>query len=138
MIHVSDMSNKRIPRPTLRRIITAATGAAIALPPAALHAHAVIVAATPAVGADVAPGELDIRLEFNSPIDLDRSRLALRNPDNAQVPVVPASGGAALGANVLAGQARVGVPGRWTVHWQVLSSDGRITRGDIPFVVRPR
>ncbi|TAI60323.1 copper resistance protein CopC, partial [Bradyrhizobium sp. Leo170] len=27
-------------------------------------------------------------------------------------------------------------PGAWRLRWQVLSVDGHITRGDIPFTVR--
>ncbi|HEY1329345.1 MAG TPA: copper resistance CopC family protein [Casimicrobiaceae bacterium] len=133
MILVSDMWNKRAPPPPLRRVLAAAAGAALV--PLVAYAHAIVIAASPAAGAEVAAGDLDIRLEFNSRIDPDRSRLALRDPENRMQPVDPRPSDA---PNVLAGHARVATPGRWTVHWQVLSRDGHITRGDIPVTVHRR
>ena len=132
MILGSDMWNKRIP---VRRVLATLTGAAVGVVPIAAHAHAVVIAATPAVSADVAAGDLDIRLEFNSRIDAKRSRLTLQDPDNQSHAIDPRP---AVAPNVLAGHARVVMPGRWTVHWQVLSSDGHITRGDIAVMVHSR
>lgn len=133
MILVSDMVDKQpVPR-MLRPMIAAALFAAFAWP-AEASAHAVIVDANPAVGGAVSMGDLDIRLQFNSRIDRERSRLALQNPDRRPVSVVAVTDA----PNVLAGRARIDRPGQWTLHWQVLSRDGHITRGDIPFVARSR
>jgi len=43
-------------------------------------AHAIVVSAQPAMNATVAPGDLDVRIEFNSRIDAKRSRLELVAP----------------------------------------------------------
>jgi methionine-rich copper-binding protein CopC len=125
-------SDTRTARPPFTRIVRALMGVAIAFAPALVYPHAIVVAATPPPGADVTAGELDLRLEFNSRIDHGRSQLVLRNADNVQLPVVAKPSA----ANVLVGHVRISTPGRWTLHWQVLSTDGHITRGDIAFVVR--
>src|SRR4051794_28254288 len=44
-------------------------------------AHAVVVSATPAINAPIAPGDLDVRVQLNSEIDRKRSRLLLQAPD---------------------------------------------------------
>lgn len=86
------------------------------------------------MNAVVPSGDLVIVLEFNSRIDRARSRLALQAPDGT-VHAVTLSDSP---ANVLGGHADAGEGGAWILQWQVLSQDGHITRGDIPFSVRPR
>jgi methionine-rich copper-binding protein CopC len=95
-------------------------------------AHAIIVASTPAVDATVRGAQVPIKLKFNSRIDRDRSRLALIASDGSSMPLaldpdVPPDG--------LAATAKGLAPGRYRLRWQVLSVDGHITRGDIPFRV---
>jgi len=95
--------------------------------------HAIIVSSQPAAGATVAEGALAIHLRFNSRIDHSRSRLTLLAPDGGQqaltaVPESPADG--------LDAEAKALSTGQWRLRWQVLSVDGHITRGDIPFSVR--
>ena len=80
----------------------------------------------------VLPGELEIRLDFNSRIDQKRSRLSLQRPDGGEVAVALVPGGA---SGVLAGRAQVAEEGRWKLRWQVLSLDGHITRGEVSFSV---
>lgn len=101
--------------------------------PVSALAHAAVLSSRPAPNALVAPGELSFQLQFSSRVDAARSRLTLIAPDHAktQVPFAERSPG------VLSGQARVGTPGRWTLRWQVLSVDGHVTRGDVPFTVDP-
>ena len=96
-------------------------------------AHAIVVAARPAMNSTVAVRNLDVRVEFNSRIDVKRSRLALAAPNATVTPIE-----LELNAppNVLAGRARTAIAGRWTVRWQVLSVDGHITQGEITFFVR--
>ena len=115
---------RRIGKPTL--IV------AIGLAPAIAFAHAIVVSAMPAVDARVPPGPLHIRLEFNSRIDLDRSRIMLQGPDNADRPVALSHDAP---AGTLAGSAHLTLTGPWKLRWQVLSTDGHITRGEIPFQV---
>src|SRR5262245_51023182 len=63
-------------------------------------AHAVVLAATPAAEQHVAPGKLAIRIEFNSRIDKERSRLQLIGPDGAKLDVAIEPEGA---PNVISG-----------------------------------
>ena len=104
--------------------------ACITLAPAA-GAHAIVVASFPARNASVTVGDLTLRLEFNSRIDIQRSRVTLHGPDGREFTVHLESGGKPA---ELVGQARLTVAGTWTLRWQVLAIDGHITRGDIVFV----
>lgn len=94
--------------------------------------HAIVESSQPAANAVVSPGELRVRLQFSSRIDIARSRLVLIAPDGRQTTL-------ALGADdkpgVVSATTRVSAEGRFTLHWQVLSLDGHVTRGDIPFRV---
>ncbi|MGJ4887247.1 copper resistance CopC family protein [Bradyrhizobium sp. HKCCYLRH3099] len=101
--------------------------------PATASAHAIIVSSQPASGATIDKEALAIRLRFNSRIDHARSRLKLKAPDGAEQALTPA---ADAPADEIDAQARALSPGAWHLQWQVLSVDGHITRGDIPFTVR--
>jgi len=114
-------------------ILLGVSAAVIALPPGIARAHAIIVAAQPAMNSTVARGELEIRLDFNSQIDRKRSRLSLQRPDGSEIIVALAPYGP---AGVLAGQAQATLSGSWKLRWQVLSLDGHITRGEVRFFVR--
>jgi hypothetical protein len=102
----------------------------LAAPPAV--AHAIIVGATPEVGAVLHASTVDVRLRFNSRIDHRRSRLtvldavgketAVKVDDNTPAEVITAH---------ISGLS----PGDYRLRWQVLALDGHITRGDIPFSV---
>ncbi len=103
-----------------------------ALMPVLSAAHAIVVGASPSAHARVAPGPIDIELRFNSRIDVDRSRLALRAPDGNERAVAIVR---AREPGVIAGHGEVATTGPWSVRWQVLSVDGHVTRGEIPFRV---
>lgn len=109
--------------------------ALLAFSPARACAHAVIVAARPAMGSTVDRGVVDVRLEFNSRIDVRRSALSLLRPDGTRVALRPLPGSP---PGVLAARADATTPGAWTLSWQVLSLDGHITRGVVMFSVRER
>ena len=95
-------------------------------------AHAVIVSASPTADQHVAPGKVAVRIEFNSRIDKERSRLQVTVPagNKADVPIDPTGE-----PNVIAGTTADLTPGAYVLRWQVLAVDGHITRGDIPFLV---
>jgi methionine-rich copper-binding protein CopC len=95
-------------------------------------AHAVIIAAAPDADQHVAEGKLAIRLEFNSRIDKERSRLQLTAPDGGKADVAIDQAGE---PNVLTGTTVDLSAGAYVLRWQVLAIDGHITRGDIPFTV---
>jgi methionine-rich copper-binding protein CopC len=104
---------------------------ALALVAEGVSAHALVVSSQPAAGAVVPAGSLHVALGFNSRIDAKRSRVVLRSPDGTEREVAVA--GDAQGR--LAGNADVERTGHWSLHWQVLSVDGHVTRGEIPFTV---
>jgi copper resistance protein C len=110
-------------------VVAAAIAAGAAAPAAA---HAVIVSANPTADQHVPPGKLPVRIEFNARIDKVRSRLQVTAPagDKTDVPIDQAGD-----PNVVAGTTPNLVPGAYVLRWQVLATDGHITRGDIPFVV---
>ena len=110
--------------------VAVAAGIAAAAAPA--WAHAVIVSASPTANEHVAPGELPVRIEFNSRIDKVRSRLQVMAPAGAKTDVPIDQAG---DPNVVAGTTGALTPGAYVLRWQVLAIDGHITRGDIPFVV---
>jgi methionine-rich copper-binding protein CopC len=126
-------------RPQRRRaaralaLLLCAPAATLALMPGSARAHAIIVAAQPAMNATVAPGEIAIRLDFNSRLDSRRSSLRLQRPDGTAAAVVLTPGGP---PGVLAGRAELGESGLWKLRWQALSLDGHITRGEVIFSVR--
>ena len=66
--------------PISRIVIAALLG--LMLVPAVASAHAILVASTPAAGASVAAGRVDMTFRYNSRIDRARSRLTLTDPDH--------------------------------------------------------
>ena len=96
------------------------------------EAHAIIVSSKPAANSKVPQGPLDILLQFNSRIQIDLSRVDLVDPAGKVSPISIAEGSA--GGSLVA-QATTDMLGKWTLRWQVLSTDGHITRGEIPFLV---
>jgi hypothetical protein len=97
--------------------------------PAFAHAH--LLSSTPQANGTVQGPAVAIDLKFNSRVDSSRSHLDLVLPDGKVEPLkISAAGDAELGA-----QARL-APGKYTIRWQALSTDGHITRGEIPFAVR--
>ena len=93
-------------------------------------AHAIIVSSKPAANSEVPQGAVDILLQFNSRIDIDHSRISLVDPAG-KVTALKVADESAPGS--LAAHGTTDAPGTWTIRWQVLSVDGHITRGEIPF-----
>ena len=96
-------------------------------------AHAILVRSTPASRSVVQGSKLRIVVHFNSRIDASRSTLTLVNADGKAQSIVMAtpSGPAELDAH-----AEGLSPAQYVLHWQVLATDGHITRGEIPFTVQ--
>jgi len=97
-------------------------------------AHAVLLESTPPLNSSVSGPNVPVKLRFNVRIDALRSRLTLLRPDgSAQALEISKQ---AL-ADTLTAEA-TGLPaGAYRLRWQVLASDGHITRGEIPFTVTP-
>jgi methionine-rich copper-binding protein CopC len=104
------------------------------LGPAVAWAHALLLESFPPAGAVLAAPPDRVRLRFNQRVDRRLSRLRLLGegagerelrvdptgpPDRLEAPLPP------LG------------PGRWVLRWDVLSEDGHVTGGTVPFRVQP-
>ena len=95
-------------------------------------AHAILLESTPSLKAKVQGPDLPIRLRFNVRIDANRSRLTLLRPDGSAQTLELSK---QPSADLLTAQATGLVPGDYRLRWQVLASDGHLTRGEIPFAV---
>jgi methionine-rich copper-binding protein CopC len=102
------------------------------LPLDAARAHALVVASLPASNSVVPGDDLAVDLQFNSRLDQKRARLRL----------IPAEG-ESRDLELLASddpahlRAKAGglTPGDYRIEWYVLSPDGHVTRGNVPFRV---
>jgi copper resistance protein C len=101
-------------------------------PPSA-RAHAILLHATPAPNATVNGPELKVELKFNSRIDAKRSRVTIVMPDKSAKVL---SNEASSSPDTLSASGPGFAPGEYRLKWQVLSSDGHITRGEHPFTVK--
>jgi methionine-rich copper-binding protein CopC len=105
---------------------------ALFAPPAAL-AHAVLVDSQPGVNSVVSGPEVAVLLKYSSRIDLEHSTLTLLDPDGKVEKVAiesePTPG-------VLTAKLTGLVKGAYVLRWQVLATDGHVTRGKVPFQVK--
>jgi copper resistance protein C len=106
--------------------------AAALLLPASAMAHAILIDSSPAVHTTVPAGHVSFTLHYNSRIDRARSRLTLIASDKSQSRLPVGADGA---GDVMTTAADL-APGDYVVRWQVLATDGHITRGDLPFTVQ--
>src|SRR5579864_7650228 len=116
----------------LRRLAVLTALAWVVLASSPALAHAIIVEATPPVGAILHAGTIDVRLRFNSRIDHRRSRLTVLDAIGKETAVKLDDG---TPADIIAAHISGLSPGEYRLRWQVLALDGHITRGDIPFSV---
>ena len=96
------------------------------------RAHAVLISSSPAIGGVIKLPDFPIELHFNVRIDGTRSRLWLVDPASQVKPLALKE---SAKPDTLASAAAGLKPGAYTIRWQVLASDGHITRGEIPFTV---
>ena len=101
------------------------------LPRVAL-AHAVLVSSSPAANAVVHADNIAVELRFNSRVDGQRSHLilVLSNGQTQTLSLDKQNSATSLDSHVTL------KPGSYIIRWQALSTDGHITRGEIPFAVR--
>src|SRR5690242_13103245 len=95
-------------------------------------AHAVLLESTPALKSAVLGPDVPIKLRFNVRIDAVRSRLTLLRPDGSSQTLEISK---ETPADTLSAEATGLGAGAYRLRWQVLASDGHITRGEIPFTV---
>ena len=118
-------------RPWFAAAIIVAYGIALFAPHVA-QAHAVLVNSQPAVNSSVSGPEVAVLLKYNSRVDMEHSTLTLLEPDGrvkkVEIKSEPEPG---LLSAKLTGLAK----GAYVLRWQVLATDGHITRGKVPFKV---
>ena len=97
------------------------------------EAHAILKESSPAANATVTGPDVPIKLKYNSRVDATRSKVQLLRPDST-VSDLPLEKQTA--PDTLAAKATGLTPGEYKIQWQVLSPDGHITRGIVPFAVK--
>jgi len=95
-------------------------------------AHAILLESSPSLNGTVGGPDVSIKLRFNVRIDTSRSRLTLVAPDASSRPLEISLD---TSPDVLTSRASGLKAGGYRLRWQVLASDGHITRGEIPFQV---
>jgi hypothetical protein len=95
-------------------------------------AHAVLLSSTPQKNAAVNGPDVAISLKYNSRVDGARSSLSLLKPNGSVERIEALS--QPLPDTLLATGHKL-ARGAYVLRWQVLSSDGHITRGEVPFQV---
>jgi methionine-rich copper-binding protein CopC len=111
--------------------IVVASGIVLFAPRVAL-AHAKLVSSQPAVNSIVAGPDVAVLLKYNSRIDMAHSTLTLLHPDG-RVEKVPIESEPEPG--LLSAKLTRLVKGAYVLRWQVLATDGHITRDKVPFKV---
>jgi copper resistance protein C len=117
-----------------RRIFTLkllAAGVSL-IPAVSADAHAVLLESNPALKSTVSGPDVPVKLRFNVRIDASRSRLTLVAPDGSMQTLEISQ---TASPDTLSAEAKGLAPGDYRLRWQVLASDGHITRGEIPFTV---
>jgi methionine-rich copper-binding protein CopC len=95
-------------------------------------AHAILMESKPKANSTVKGNDVPIWLRFNVRVDGSRSRLHLIGPDGASA-VLDAPKQTA--PDILESHAAGLKPGSYKLQWQVLASDGHISRGEVDFSV---
>jgi hypothetical protein len=112
--------------------IVVASGIVLFAPRVAL-AHAVLVSSRPRVNSTVSGPEIAVLLKYNSRVDMEHSTLTLLAPDGRVEKVVIES---EPEPGLLSAKLTRLVKGAYVLRWQVLATDGHITRGKVPFQVQ--
>ena len=97
-----------------------------------LWAHAVLMQSTPKINSTVKGPDVPIWLKFNVRVDGSRSRLHLIAPDGSPVNLDALKQTA---PDILESRVSGLKAGAYKLQWQVLASDGHISRGEVAFTV---
>ena len=100
----------------------------------AAEAHAFVISSVPAANAAISGGEVILDLQFNSRIDSRRARLVLVGPLDTRRELAIAGDPR---PDRLSSQIGTLPSGDYRIEWYVLSPDGHVTRGYVPFRVHP-
>ncbi len=110
-------------------LLTTLLLAAIAQP---VWAHAVLMQSTPKLNSTVKGPDVPIWLKFNVRVDGGRSRLHLIASDGSPIGLDALKQTA---PDILESRATGLKAGTYKLQWQVLASDGHISRGEVTFTV---
>jgi len=118
--------------PVKRLVLTALALSTLLFLPRPALAHAHLVSSSPAANATVHGPDVAIDLKFNSRVTPKGSMitLVLAVGETQRLSLDSQSNEVNLDAHAHL------KPGSYTLRWQALSTDGHITRGEIPFTVR--
>ncbi len=114
--------------------IVALSFAVASLAPSIAFAHPMLEAASPRVGARVAPAPSEISISFSEEVDASLSKISLTSEDGSEVELAKARSGLTLWVLVAKVLHPLG-PGRYRVAWSAVSADGHSTIGDFVFTV---
>jgi len=95
-------------------------------------AHAILMESKPAVHASVKGPGVAVWLRYNVRVDGSRSRLQLLAPDGSLQTLALAKQSS---PDILESQASGLKPGVYKLLWNVLASDGHMSKGEVPFTV---
>ncbi len=95
-------------------------------------AHAILMESKPALHSAVKGPDVAIWLRFNVRIDGSRSRVQLVAPDGSLQTLALAQQSS---PDILQSQASGLKPGAYKLLWNVLASDGHMSKGEVPFTV---
>ena len=123
----------QIKRPQWFAVIFILLAIVVAFSPRIALAHAVLLSSTPQKNVAVSGPEVAISLRYNSRVDGARSTLSLQKPDGT---IETVGGLTQPRPDVLSATGHGLAKGAYVLRWQVLSSDGHITRGEVPFQVK--
>ena len=101
--------------------------------PRVVLAHAVLVESSPAINATVHGPDLAVTMKFSLRVDGTRSTLLLNLPDGQAKPLAIEKQST---PNIVTTRVTQLNPGKYAIRWQVLATDGHVTRGEIPFSVK--
>jgi methionine-rich copper-binding protein CopC len=88
---------------------------------------------SPAANSTVNGPDLHVNLRFNVRVDSSRSKLRLLAADGSSTSVVIAK---QSNPDTLQGTVTALKAGAYKLQWNVLASDGHMSRGEIPFTVK--
>jgi methionine-rich copper-binding protein CopC len=123
---------KRLNLTASRIVLGAAAIGTLLLLGGRIEGHAILKETRPAANSKVAGPDVPILLKYNVRIDGKMSKLQLLKPDNSTSDLTIE---AQASPDTLNSKATGLKPGSYRIRWQVLASDGHITRGEIPFTV---
>jgi copper resistance protein C len=129
---------KSLRRSSVVRIVSRASlmfsvALALVLAPRVAMAHAVLVQSSPAINATMSGPDVAVSMKFSSRVDGARSTMLLSTSDGQSKPLTIERQGA---PDTLTTHLTHLSPGKYAIRWQVLATDGHVTRGEIPFHVK--